>query len=84
MSQITVTAKASEKINEFMNDDKDKSTYLRIYVQGGGCSGLSYGMGLEKKPEDDDLVIEQNGIKLIVDSYSINHCLLYTSPSPRD
>ena len=73
MSQVTVTAKASEKINEFIKSDKDGGTYLRMYVQGGGCSGLSYGMGLEKAPEDDDLVIEQNGIKLIVASYSINH-----------
>lgn len=73
MSQVTVTTKASEKISEFMKDDKDKSTYLRIYVQGGGCSGLSYGMGLEKEPEEDDLVLDQNGVKLVIDSYSINH-----------
>ena len=29
-----------------------------MYVQGGGCSGLSYGMGLEKEPEDDDLILD--------------------------
>ncbi len=55
MSQVTVTTKASEKINEFIKDDKDGGKYLRMYVQGGGCSGLSYGIGLEKEPEDDDL-----------------------------
>ena len=73
MSQVTVTTKASEKINEFIKDDKDGGKYLRMYVQGGGCSGLSYGMGLEKEPEDDDLILDQNGVKLIIDSYSINH-----------
>ena len=73
MSQVTVTEKASEKINEFIKDDKDGGIYLRMYVQGGGCSGLSYGMGLEKAPEEDDVVLDQNGVKLIIDSYSINH-----------
>ena len=73
MSNVTVTEKASEKIIQFIKDDKDGGKYLRMYVQGGGCSGLSYGMGLEKKPEDDDIVLEQNGIKVLIDSYSINH-----------
>ena len=73
MSQVTVTTKASEKINKFIKDDEDGREYLRMYVQGGGCSGLSYGMGLEKAPEDDDLILDQNGVKLIIDSYSINH-----------
>ena len=73
MSQITVTTKASEKINQFIKDDEDGGQYLRMYVQGGGCSGLSYGMGLEKEPEDDDIVLEEQGVKLLIDSYSINH-----------
>jgi len=72
MSQITVTEKASIKIKEFIKEDKEGS-YLRMYVQGGGCSGLSYGMGLEKEPEDDDIVLDQNGVKVIIDSYSIVH-----------
>ena len=42
MSQVTVTTKASEKINKFIEDDEDGGQYLRMYVQGGGCSGLSY------------------------------------------
>ena len=53
MSQVTVTTKASEKIKQFIKDDEDGGQYLRMYVQGGGCSGLSYGMGLEKEPEED-------------------------------
>jgi len=45
---VTITAKAAEKIKEFMAEETDKPEFLRIYVQGGGCSGLSYGMGFEK------------------------------------
>ena len=67
---ITVTPKAAEKIKEFMEEESEKPEYLRVYVQGGGCSGLSYGMGFEKAPDEDDTVIVQEGIKLLVDSYS--------------
>ena len=70
---VTVTAKAAEKIQEFMKEEKESSEYLRVYVQGGGCSGLSYGMGFETKPEEDDTIIEENGVKLLIDSYSQDH-----------
>jgi iron-sulfur cluster assembly protein len=70
---ITVTPKAAEKIKEFMKEETENPEYLRVYVQGGGCSGLSYGMGFEKSPEEDDLVMEENGVKLLVDSYSVDH-----------
>ncbi|MSV26321.1 MAG: iron-sulfur cluster insertion protein ErpA [Nitrosarchaeum sp.] len=70
---ITVSTKAAEKIKEFMKEEVDSPQYLRVYVQGGGCSGLSYGMGFEKAPEEDDLVMEETGIKLLVDSYSVDH-----------
>ncbi|HET6516962.1 MAG TPA: iron-sulfur cluster insertion protein ErpA [Nitrosopumilaceae archaeon] len=71
--KITVTPKAAEKIKEFMNEEAEKPEFLRVYVQGGGCSGLSYGMGFEKAAEEDDIVIEENGVKLLIDSYSIDH-----------
>ncbi len=70
---ITVTPKAAEKIKEFMKEEAEKPEFLRVYVQGGGCSGLSYGMGFELKPEEDDTVIEEEGVKMLVDSYSQEH-----------
>jgi len=70
---VTITSKAAEKIKEFMTEESDSPQYLRIYVQGGGCSGLSYGMGFEKEAEEDDLTIEENGVKVLVDSMSQDH-----------
>jgi len=70
---VTITAPAAEKIKEFMAEEDGNPQYLRIYVQGGGCSGLSYGMGFEKEAEEDDRVIEENGVKVLVDSMSIDH-----------
>ena len=69
-SLIVVTPKAATKIKEFMAEENEKPEYLRVYVQGGGCSGLSYGMGFEKQPDEDDIVLEQEGVKILVDSYS--------------
>lgn len=70
---VTITPKAVEKIKEFMAEEKEHPEYLRVYVQGGGCSGLSYGMGFETKAEEDDTVIEENGVKLLIDSCSQDH-----------
>jgi iron-sulfur cluster assembly protein len=67
---ITVTPKAAEKVKEFMKQEGRDDLYLRVYVSGGGCAGLSYGMGFEEKADQDDAVIEENGVKLLVDSYS--------------
>ncbi len=69
--QITVTSKAVEKIKGFMTEEKE-AKYLRLYVQGGGCSGLSYGMMFENEADSDDIVMEKDGLKYIVDSYSID------------
>ena len=67
---ITITPKAAEKVREFMKQEGRDDLFLRVYVSGGGCAGLSYGMGFEEKPDQDDAVIEENGVKLLVDSYS--------------
>lgn len=70
---LTITPKAAEKVIAFMKEEADKPEFLRVYVQGGGCSGLSYGMGFEQKAEEDDLVIEENGVKMVIDSYSADY-----------
>lgn len=67
---ISITQKAAEKIVEFMKQENKEKLYLRVYVSGGGCSGLSYGMGFEEKPDEDDAIINENGVEVIVDSYS--------------
>ena len=53
-----------------MKQEGNNNLFLRVYVSGGGCSGLSYGMGFEEKPDEDDNIIEQNGVKVVIDSYS--------------
>ncbi|HEY8449398.1 MAG TPA: iron-sulfur cluster insertion protein ErpA [Bacillota bacterium] len=68
---ITLTAEAGAKIKQVLAErKKDPNTGLRIFVQEGGCSGFSYGLKFESNPSDEDRVIEQHGVKVIVDPVS--------------
>ena len=49
-----------------------KPAILRLSVEGGGCSGFQYKFGLADSPEGDDLVIEQGGVRLLVDAVSLD------------
>jgi iron-sulfur cluster assembly accessory protein len=49
-----------------------KPAILRLSVEGGGCSGFQYKFGLDDAPEGDDLVVEQDGVSLVVDPVSLD------------
>ncbi|MDP3792232.1 MAG: iron-sulfur cluster assembly accessory protein [bacterium] len=69
---VSVTPKAAEKLKDILTEED--GTYLRAYVQGGGCSGFQYGLQPEKIPtEGSDQVFESNGVKVIVDPISISY-----------
>ncbi len=51
---------------------KDAPAMLRLSVEGGGCSGFQYKFGLADAIEDDDLIVEEDGVKLLVDSISLD------------
>lgn len=66
MMNITITEAAGYQIKDMMEAEGDSAVYLRIGVQGGGCSGLSYGLGFEEAADDNDIVLEQHGIKILI------------------
>jgi len=69
---ITLTERAACELKDLMVSQNKGSSALRVWVAGGGCSGLSYGMALDdNEPEADDQVFEQDGVKLFVDSTSL-------------
>ncbi len=66
------TENAAHRVQEIIKEENEaETTALRVFVQGGGCSGFSYGFGFEAEVKDDDTVVETNGVKLVVDSMSI-------------
>lgn len=67
---VTVTDRAAGEIKAVLTDQGEPDAMLRIYVAGGGCSGLQYGMALETEPMEGDRVFEQNGVRIIIDQQS--------------
>ncbi len=69
---ITMTSTAADKVRELVKQENDPSLALRIFVAGGGCSGLQYGMTLDEEQEGDT-VIAQEGFKVLVDEMSLGY-----------
>ncbi|HKV84706.1 MAG TPA: iron-sulfur cluster insertion protein ErpA [Ktedonobacterales bacterium] len=66
---VSMTSSATEKVRELLDQEGDQSLGLRIFVAGGGCSGLQYGMTLDEA-QDGDVITEFEGIRLLVDEMS--------------
>ncbi len=68
---LTVTPLAAAKIQELLQARNIPGYALRVFVAGGGCSGLQYGMAFEEGPQEFDAVVESDGVRLLVDPTSI-------------
>ncbi len=68
---LTVTPQAVSKIKELQAARSLENHALRVFVAGGGCSGLQYGMAFEENPESSDTVVEVDGVRLLVDPTSL-------------
>ncbi len=70
---ITLTTSAAEKLQGIMNEKGLTHHALRVFVSGGGCSGLSYGMTFAEGAEFGDQEFDINGVKVVVDMGSIQY-----------
>lgn len=70
---LTITAVAAEEVKALVAQQERDDLALRVYVAGGGCSGLQYGMALDENVEPGDEVFEVSGIKCIVDATSLRY-----------
>lgn len=72
---IHVTETAATKINELLAEENKPGAGLRVFVQGGGCSGFQYGLMIDEGEGDasSDQVFEVNGVRLLVDPISIRY-----------
>src|SRR5437773_9462124 len=73
-SILSITPSASEKVRELLAQENDPSLGLRIFVAGGGCSGLQYGMTLDEEQEGDTVVAVE-GFRVLVDEMSLGYIL---------
>ena len=73
-SVIHVTEAAAIKIQELLNEEGKVDSGLRVFVQGGGCSGFQYGLMIEEAGAGvGDQLFESNGVKLLVDPVSLSY-----------
>jgi len=56
-----------------MSEENNSALKLRIFVQGGGCSGMSYGFTLDEVANEDDFTLDESGVQILVDSMSMQY-----------
>jgi iron-sulfur cluster assembly protein len=67
---VTLTERAAEHVLALMSEDPE-ALALRVAVQGGGCSGMQYALGFDGEPQPGDEVVDQHGVKIVVDRFSL-------------
>ena len=70
---FNVSPEAVDQVRSLMEEMSSSTVGLRIFVQGGGCSGFQYGFAFADKINEDDSIIEQDGIKFLVDELSYQY-----------
>src|SRR6202048_1551540 len=70
---LQFTAAAARKVGDLIRGEGNPNLMLRVFVQGGGCSGLQYGFEFDGVVQEGDTVVENLGVKLLVDPMSLQY-----------
>ena len=70
---VELTLNAAEAVRELLTKRNLEDYSLRIFIQGGGCSGFQYGMALDNNVREQDKVIENHGVQVIIDEVSLSY-----------
>ena len=70
---FTLTPAATQAVQDILAQRNLDGYALRVYVTGGGCCGVNFGMALDNNFRDVDTIFETNGVKVVVDEVSIDH-----------
>lgn len=72
---LVFTDAAARKVGELIRAEGNPNLVLRVFVQGGGCSGLSYGFEFDEQIQEGDTCIENQGVRLVVDPMSVQYLM---------
>jgi len=72
---LEFTSGAAEKVLELIEEEQNDALKLRVYVQGGGCSGFQYGFTFDEEQQDDDTAVDKDGVRLLVDPMSFQYLI---------
>jgi len=70
---VTLTTAASKAVNDILSERKLEGYALRVFVAGGGCCSVNFGMALENNFSDVDTTFESEGVKVVIDGTSIDY-----------
>jgi iron-sulfur cluster insertion protein len=72
---LNFTDAAASKVGQLIEQEGNAALKLRVYVQGGGCSGFQYGFTFDEEVQDGDTEIENGGVTLLVDPMSVQYLM---------
>ena len=72
---LLFTDAAAAKVSQLIAEEGNPDLKLRVFVQGGGCSGFQYGFTFDEETNEDDAVMEKNGVTLLIDAMSYPYLL---------
>ncbi len=74
-SPILFTDSAANKVKQLIVEEGNDNLSLRVFISGGGCSGFQYGFTFDELINEDDTIMEKNGVKLLVDAMSFQYLI---------
>ncbi|PJK06154.1 iron-sulfur cluster insertion protein ErpA [Lysobacteraceae bacterium NML71-0210] len=72
---LNFTQAAASKVRELIAEEGNQALKLRVYIQGGGCSGFQYGFEFDENQAEDDLAVVTDGVVLLVDPLSLQYLM---------
>lgn len=75
LGPLDFTTEAAGKVAELIEEEDNTELKLRVYVQGGGCSGFQYGFTFDEDQQEDDTAVDKDGVRLLVDPMSFQYLI---------
>ena len=75
MAPLVFTDAAALKVKTLIDEEGDEALMLRVFISGGGCSGFQYGFTFDNAEGDGDTVVENQGVRLLVDPMSVQYLM---------
>ena len=72
---LIFTDSAADKVKQLVDEEGNPELKLRVFVQGGGCSGFQYGFTFDEVVNDDDTAMSKNGVMLLIDAMSLQYLM---------
>ncbi|MBL4606247.1 MAG: iron-sulfur cluster insertion protein ErpA [Pseudomonadales bacterium] len=72
---VHMSESAAKKVKTLLQEEQNQDLSLRVYITGGGCAGFSYGFKFDEAANEDDTIVERDGVRMLVDALSIQYLM---------